>query len=56
MIKSLDEVLSRWERGERVYYTSLRANKMPLGAYNAEKVGVVTDLFYRSGVKFGVFK
>lgn len=53
-LKLLDEVFTKWEQGAKVYYVTPRRNKVLIGAYDATKRQVVSDLFYRDGVKFGV--
>ena len=55
-LRTLNDVLAAWESGAKVYYLDFRHDKHYIGAYDSEKVDVVSTLFFRQGIKFGVDK
>ncbi len=55
-LRTLNDVLAAWESGAKVYYLDFRHDKHYIGAYDSDKVNVVSALFFRQGIKFGVDK
>ena len=53
---TLAELLRAWELGAIISYSYGQYKNIKIGKYRADRVDVVSDLFYRAGIKFKVQK